>query len=867
MTEAAARTARAAAALGPNVYAESVAERLSIAERDAGYLSERLFEQARQESDAVAQRELYDVLSRIDEARGESSSALLWQSAILERSENHLPSLRKLEHAYISQGRDDELESVASRLATILDAGESDAHVSLALQLRARRGEWASGKELAEIAAQRETPSLWALRALSVQAHFADDPATIFKVDQKLLDFAPTPLDKATFALRAAEAAVRLSELETAEKLLQTALSHVPEHLVALTTLGEVLERLERFEEAARVFETLAIASQVPAHRVSALYQAACLWQEKAGQEDQATRALEEAADYDILHREVFARLRDLYIKQDERAKLAGLLERRLAQTQDPDERIAIEVMRGKALAGVGEHEEAKRALAAALDNNPEHADALEAFADLCRDSGDYTSAEQAYIRLVRHVADPERQAGIYRRLAALYDGPLPNLERAELAHQEVLKRVPGDVATAERLILVYGRMDQKEKALALQQELIEKAETTEDKRDRTLGLSRLYETVLGDKRKAQLTLDRARRTFHHDEVVLTATVEFHRRQDDERSLGLLLDRTLSEARRALGTGRFDRGLFQVLAAAAEHKGELGLASLARASLAAIDGTPSDLAGAAQGAADPALDDLLSPEHVGLPLRSLLEKAGAMLDAAYPVDLRTLRAAPLPTEAQAFKAEVAEVATSFGIPNLDVFVAPQLGKVCLGISSFPPQVVFGQELIDSDDEALRSFLLIRALKLVSVQGTAITRMAPIDLWPNLAGFLSVLCPEWEPPPMDAGKLSAAKQRVEASLTRRIDDDVPLLALEVANTIGNRASQLGTLFFEWANRTALLAVGDPGIALRAIASASGHELPQDQTQRLKWIGRNSEARDLMVFSITDAYAEARKRVGL
>ncbi len=83
------------------------------------------------------------------------------------------------------------------------------------------------------------------------------------------------------------------------------------------------------------------------------------------------------------------------------------------------------------------------------------------------------------------------------------------------------------------------------------------------------------------------------------------------------------------------------------------------------------------------------------------------------------------------------------------------------------------------------------------------------------------------------------------------------------------SIGNRASQLGTAVNQWGNRTALLVTGDPNVALNAVALASGHDEgpPGDGVERLKWIIRNPEARDLAVFSVSEQYAEARRRLGV
>jgi hypothetical protein len=86
----------------------------------------------------------------------------------------------------------------------------------------------------------------------------------------------------------------------------------------------------------------------------------------------------------------------------------------------------------------------------------------------------------------------------------------------------------------------------------------------------------------------------------------------------------------------------------------------------------------------------------------------------------------------------------------------------------------------------------------------------------------------------------------------------------MLAADVAATIGNRASQLGLMVQEWGSRTALLALGDPTIVFLAIATAYGQldKFTGTNEERLKWLVRNPEARDIAVFSVTDNYLECR-----
>ena len=91
----------------------------------------------------------------------------------------------------------------------------------------------------------------------------------------------------------------------------------------------------------------------------------------------------------------------------------------------------------------------------------------------------------------------------------------------------------------------------------------------------------------------------------------------------------------------------------------------------------------------------------------------------------------------------------------------------------------------------------------------------------------------------------------------------------MLALEVTGALGNRASTLHTVVNGWGNRVALLACGDLSTAFSAIARAVGHSAGPAASgpERATWIGRNAEARDLALFSASDAYVEARAKLGV
>ncbi|HEX7451072.1 MAG TPA: hypothetical protein VF294_02245, partial [Polyangiaceae bacterium] len=408
-----------------------------------------------------------------------------------------------------------------------------------------------------------------------------------------------------------------------------------------------------------------------------------------------------------------------------------------------------------------------------------------------------------------------------------------------------------------------------KATALSLQTELLGRAKTPDEKRDRTLALAVVEEQTAHDRKRAEATFEKARKEWPHDSVVLRALAEFQQRGGETRAMQVLLDRAATDARRALATGRFEPGFFEVLATVAELKNAGDAALVARATLAALHGEEIPVPAAGPIAGDPRLDDLLAPDLVSPPLRALLKKSGDLLDAAYPVDLRALRAAPLPVSSAAFASYVQQVAAAFGIRGLEIFASPMLGSVCMPVSSAPPQILFGQALLDSDDDAARYFLMIRSLKILQGNAAALSRTAPIELWPVLAGFLSLFAPNWIPQGVDAKKLADAQKRIASVMRANLDDDVPVLALEVIGAIGNRASLLGTALHQWGNRTALLSAGSLVASLRGVALASGQAggAPREGAERVKWIVRNPEARDLATFGVGEQYAEARARLGL
>jgi tetratricopeptide (TPR) repeat protein len=836
-------------------------------ERSAG----ELLEQARTAEDPRARREAYERLADLDlTGRNDPASALLWHRAILEDGA-YAPSLRHLEQALLSEGREDELIPVFSAIAYSLDGtagGEGTAHAEIAARLMMQAGNWEGTRELAVLARRQPTPALWALRLHNAHARAQGDHASDLESTLALAELATRSPEVAALLVRAADAAARVGDTEQAKALYERATKEDPGDVVAWQRLGDACRRAGDLGAAAAAFESVARSSVVRAHQLAAWYDAAILWLDEVRDEERGLAALEQAATIEVTHADVFPRLSALYAGRGARTELAALLEKRGASITDPDERVVLEIERGRVLAEVGDTAAAKAAYEVALEQQPDHTAALAGFGDLAASTEDWDAAEKTWVRLARLLTTPEEQHGIYNRLGELYFDRAPNLARAELAYKEVLKRAPDDEATMERLVQVYCRQNDPAQAIDMQQALIGRAADASGRRRRLIELSVIHEQTSHDARKAEQVLETARRELPADVVVLRALAEFYTRHKQAPAVNMLLDRAAADARRAFAAGRFAPALFETMAAVYDLRGKKDASNVVSATLAAFTANPATISGADARAGDPRLDDVLAPEVFSPALRALLARTGDALDAVYPVDARAIHAAALPQSAQSLRDLAQSIATGMGIHGLQMYASPDLGATMLAAASAPPTIVVGEALLAPSSVLARTFLLVRTLKLVQAHASALTRVSAKDLPVLIAAWLQAFNPTWQPQGIAPAQLAEVGRRLAQALPRKSDPDVGLLALEVAGSIGAHAATLGPAALTWADRTGLLAVGDPNAALDAIAWSLGKSAgaPRSPQERAGWIGSTAEAKEIIAYSVSEGYSEARTRAG-
>ncbi|MGZ3422769.1 MAG: hypothetical protein ACXVEE_33225 [Polyangiales bacterium] len=870
--ESAEKYALASEHAGGGAEAASLRHRVQSRGDGAARLAEELLDASKKAPDNEVRREMYETLADLDLfSRGEVTSAIMWHQAILEETPDHLPSLRRLEHMLVSEGREDDYEMVATQLTRVLPKDSRDAHAEVAARLRLRRPgtPWDSIGDLVAYAVERENPSLWATRLLDALARTRGDDASLARALDLSLARADRPHETAALATRAAETAFRLGEIERARGYLERALDADPHHPTALASVAELRRQQHDYRGAAEAIEAMAQTQLVPEHRLEDWHAAAALWLDRVGDTVRGRAALERAAEIDLGYGDVFERLVELARGSRENEVVADLYQRRLGQITDPEPRAGLLVAHARVLVELGDRDAARASLASALEVLPTHREALEQGLVLAEQAEDWSDYEQHLIKLSKaEQENPAAHVTMLRRLGALYEGPLPNASRAEAVYRKILETDEADDEIRARLVRVYVSLGDADMAIETHQERVLRAADAVARRTRLIELAHLLDEQANDPDRALKALEQARSADLSDLVALSALAEFHTKHGRPEAVAAALDQAIEDLRRRASEDPGDLALLEQLVKIFELRGRAESVRATRAVIAGLRGEPSELVGAEDAATISDVDPFLCPPEITDALRAFLAKTGDAIEKSIPVDLRALKAAKLGTTNPVLKAKIDAVARGFGLPDPDVVISRAMPLLCLPVGAKPFQIVIGDGLVAAQDDVARRFALARAMKVCGAHCASLIRVPPPDLKIYLDALLHALSPAHAAPEMEAERLDEITKRLQRFLPRKEEVELKRLAEAVDATGALDVEALASAASTWGDRVALLAIGDLAAALRGVAWSLGQkDAPTDPEEKRTWLRENPAARDLVAFALSDAYVEARKRTGV
>ncbi|NOY91751.1 MAG: tetratricopeptide repeat protein, partial [Deltaproteobacteria bacterium] len=684
-----------------------------------------------------------------------------------------------------------------------------------------------------------------------------------------------TGLQRTALSLRAAEAQARATGPADAAALLMNADESHPR---LLEQRAGYRAQAGDTEGAASDLLAAAQTARDHTHRTRVLYQAGLLFEEPLDAPERALEAYLSASELQIGYRDLFERCRRLLTASGDTAELSRLLDRRLAHGGETPVLVELYLARAELAEQLGDGEAAREALRSALALTPDHADALKRLGQLCLEAEEWPRAAEALIRLARLRQDREELRFIFFTLGDIYDRHTPDPKRARAAFERVLKLSPDDLEAMERLAGIHRSSGHLPGAIEVLTRLIKRELDPDESRRHRLVLASIFEEM-GDLRRAEAVLEQTRRNAPTEIEVLVAQADFYQRQGAASALSMHLNRAIDDFRRVIGEDPSDvhawPGLAQVLKSRGREDAARCVASAATA-LGITDVMMSPLVdargaipGAGQAAAHPDLDPVLSPPRLSNALRQVFRVAGSAFDKALPVDTRALGASKA-SGRDPLRAEVQRVAALFGLSDVQLLISERLPTTCLPISGSPITLVLGHQLAQHTTPEGRVFLFARALKIASDHLALAVRTSPSELALLLGGLLRGYDPEYEPQgvEIDSARLDDMARRVHKAIGRRGRDDLMPLALEMNGTQGYDPTRVGVAAAELGDRVALVATGDTPAAFRALLSLAGIHLNEsDGTQaRLRALRQSEEAFSLLSFAISDAYFDARHRVG-
>jgi cellulose synthase operon protein C len=841
-----------------------LAERLGTNPSALAARAERLAQEAEASDDIELKCDHYQRLTELELARGDAARALGWQRSILKYHPERLSALRFFERALMAQGPVANLEPVTAELALCLGPEHGKGHAYVAARLKLDRGAGADAQTLARLACSSEPAPGWAIRLTLDHAARSGDDHALLEACQALLPQAGHRLDQAALNLRAAEAALRLGRLATAQTLIDRAREVAPDHVVVLACRAEILKARGDHAQAAEAFEALASASQVPEQRWEALYQAGLLWRDVVQDAGRAERALLRAQNDGTQHPGIFDLLVKLYSEAEDHAGVLELASKRLELGGDPVATNQARVVMAEALLALKRDGEASSLLMRVLGEEPKNARALNSLGKLQILLKDWAAAERSLRTALEYSEDDASRLRALRGLARLHERELTDPALALRDYREIIELDPHDRASFRRLTKIATSAGHPGLAVEIQSERVEQAKNDQERQRAMLELVELHEKSTGDRNAARELLEQARRAWPDDAGVLSAEIGFFHRAGDRVALQQVVERALSAARAGIAAGRLTPALFRSLRVASRFSAHPEVARSTQAILNALNGQNARWQGAGSRAGQPSFDDLVAPAELFTPLRELLYRQGAAIDRAFAPPLERLEARPLPAD---LAAQVHAVASAFGeLSDVQVLVSARLGSVCIPLGHSPAYVVFGDRLLSHASPRVRDFLLLRALKIAQVHAGALCQMSDADLASTLAGLLACYDESWRPPGIDAERLRWVREHIRPHLRE------DAMSAELAASLVPRFdpnTQYRNAFGRWGSRVALLGVGDPGVALESLWTTIEltSELPNTFQARARWITSQDEARDLVSFALSDAYVEARRKAGL
>ena len=799
--------------------------------------------------------------------RHDRTAAAARLEALLPNARNHVPTLRALERHFGTTSDMEGLYRVHEMLAAVLDnAPDRTAYLQA---LAGAMDHPATGAQLEstllEAAERVDREQLWYGVWLEGAARRLEDRELEARADQDISRLLDDPIERASYAIRAAEALEPMSNAEALSMLLAAG-ELDPNHPIVDEELGRLSQRSGELARAAEYYERAAGQAASERRAVRLWTTAATIYQDELGQLERARHALEQALAIDLQHPQAFDRMTRLLEHVDDKRGAADLLRRKLDAERDPNTAAELSLSLYEALLPLDGTEAALDALKRGMARAPTHIGLLDTLGRGLFEAGHYKEATEPLIQLARLVDSPGQLFNAFLTLGVIYHDHMDDLRRAEIAltHCQSLSADRTDVL--ERLVDIYERRQRPQRAA---QALWRLSELTTDERAKERYTLRLIDILidvdqaaLAEQMLEQLQTEQPGRLFN-----IQAIERFYRRAGEDQARTQRMGRAADAFRAKVQADPADSsawyGLLEVARLRGQMTGGAICASIARA--AGIDrdeisGLASRAVGLSTRLSDPRVQLALRPEPLRGAAWAFIHATRPLLEALYPARARIDHATPVanadPWQAGA---EAAARDLDMPVPALRAWKPRSVVAINEGVGTARDNattvLLVAESMLTTTPPEQARWLCTRALLLCVERLDRVANLASGQFATFLDALWRLTDKHHDVPDDRKDAVEVLSQEMQRHLTRSQHERLSQLLKHLAAEGCADARVVHAATWELGARGALVACGDGATSFDALLHLAGKPgLYGDAQRRTASILRDPEARALLTYAI-------------
>ncbi len=295
----------------------------------------------------------------------------------------------------------------------------------------------------------------------------------------------------------------KLKQPDVAAEQFEMALSVDQNHLPAIVRLKAIYGASDKPQDELRMLAFEAQASKDPKRAIDIFLRVGALQRDRFGNIDAAAESYFQVLDRDPDHRQAFADLEALLVAHSRWPQLVRLY-KGAADASSGSRQVDLYLKAALVLdERLQQREDACAVYENVLQIDANNVVALEHLGEIRFDLEQWEGAVDAMVRRIELPGDPKALGQLHKRLGVIYVRHQPDVTHAVRSLTAALAVNPDDKEARRLLAKAYAQSGSPAQALATHQQLLNAAQTPDEKREEHLALAALYAGELNDAKKA----------------------------------------------------------------------------------------------------------------------------------------------------------------------------------------------------------------------------------------------------------------------------------------------------------------------------------------------------------------------------